>query len=316
MRSFVKVWLGIAFAAIGFGLVLMVIAAANGMRLADVTIFNIGRRYDNSYFDTNRNDNDVTNGDNSYNGSTNEDHATYTYDEKYEDVESLNFEIGYGDITIEEGDEFSIQGKNFYNEEFESYVEDGIWYISQDSSDHGFFGIDIAPEILFGDYKAPVIVITIPNDVSLKECYLDLGAGRLEAEKLTAETGNFSVGAGELVIDQLVVLESSEYDVGTGKLEINEMSAQDIYLDCGVGNVNIKGRLTGENTVSCGIGEVVLDLEGNEDEYSYQIDCGIGSVIINNESYHGIIEQRSDTKELENHFDLDCGIGKIELKIN
>lgn len=245
--------------------------------------------------------------------------ATYSCAESYQDIKAIDIKINVGEVFIKEGDEFHVEGDNLLKNGFESYIEDGTWIIKEQSdknSDIEIFGFNISPEnFSFGYDNSPKLTVTVPKDFVSKEFNLDLGAGVIQAEAIRTVDGKFTVGAGALKIDDLIVTGKSEYSVGAGEMEMNQIEASNIELSCGIGNVNMTGTITGNSKVSCGIGNIEMNLEGNAEDYSYQVDCGIGSVKINEESYHGIVKQ-SINSNANDGFSLDCGIGKISLKIN
>ena len=92
MKTFAKVWLGIALIAIGFGVAILVIAIASGASFEDI--------------------------------------PTFSYEESYSDVTGIDMDIEYGEVKIVEGDTFSINARRLPENGLESYVDvDGIWVI-------------------------------------------------------------------------------------------------------------------------------------------------------------------------------------------
>ena len=62
------------------------------------------------------------------------------------------------------------------------------------------------------------------------------------------------------------------------------------------------------------IGNMTLDLNGEEKEYNYKLSCGLGSIEVDGETYTNI----SGDKEVQNegakkNMELDCGMGSIEV---
>jgi hypothetical protein len=279
MKTFFKVWLGIALIAIGFGIAILILATANGV-------------------------------------SWRNNVKTYSINESYEGVRSLDFDIGYGEVNIEEGSTFSIDAENMVSDGFESYVSGGTWYIREKyDSMVDIFGwkFSLKQIIHWGDYS-PDITITIPRDFVAESFILDIGAGEVDADEIHAVDGAFSVDAGRLKIDRLTVNERSTYNVGTGEMILNDIAVNDITVECGIGNVDIYGTITGDNEITCGIGRIKLDLTGDEDDYSYRISAGIGNVVIDNRSYHSI--DKSINNDSDNNLKLDCGIGNITVEFN
>ena len=279
MKTFLKVWIGIALMAIGFGIGIVGIACVTGNRT--------------------------------------EETSTYTMNENYQNVKNIDMQIAYGEVNILEGDTFAIDAKNLRKDSLGSYVEDGTWYIKEEQDSYvNVFGMNLSLGH-FGTWNgnhSPKITITVPEGFTAESYILKVGAGDVEVAAINAVEGDISVEAGRLSVDQLSILNKSQYNVGAGEMVLNDVSVNDITLDCGVGNIVIDGIITGDNDISCGIGKVELDLDGDESDYSYSISSGIGNVVIDGESYHNI-DRRIDNST-GNNLKLDCGIGNITVDFN
>ncbi|NLC20195.1 MAG: DUF4097 domain-containing protein [Clostridiales bacterium] len=276
MKTFTRVWLIISLLAIGIGAVVLIVAAIYGIKWRKIN-----------------------------------NHSFY---ERYENVESLDFEFSHGKVTIREGDAFSIEAKNVPEKFFKSYVSNGVWYIREKYGIFNIIDLDIRDINIFGLRFADgsrEITITLPRDFTARKCDLDIGAGKVDVKAIYAEEGKFRVGAGELDIQQLRITRRSEYEVGAGSMTIGNIAAHDAEVECGLGEIKIKGCLTGDNVIKCGIGRIELDLEGDERDYSYELSSGLGNVVIDKHSYSHV------NKKIDNNADsmlvLECGIGNINV---
>ncbi|MGB4659091.1 MAG: DUF4097 family beta strand repeat-containing protein [Mobilitalea sp.] len=284
MRSFSKVWLGISLCTIIFGMGLLVIAVASGAEWKDAATY----------------PND----------------ALYSYDETYTDVKSINMQIEYGEINLVEGDEFSVTADNMLDDDFESYVKDGTWIIREnDANDFHIFGFDFSAKQMFrwnGNFT-PHYTITIPRDFVAEKIVVAIGAGDMVVESINANQGDFTLGAGRITIGELVITEKSEYNVGAGEMIFENVTANNVSVECGVGEVDIEGVITGENYIHSGVGSVKLELQGNEDDYTYEVNAGIGSVSIGENSYNNVSNEIINNGNGANYLKLDCGIGDINI---
>lgn len=287
MKTFFKVWLGVSFIAIGIGVGILIIAFATGANWEEVT-----------------------------------DAANFTsIQESYEGVENLDFDIGYGKVRVVEGDNFNISADNIIKGEVKSYVKDGTWYIKEDKSRYTkMFGMHFNMEKYiywdWGDHFTPDITITVPEGFKAGHCTIGVGAGTVNVDDVNATECDFHVDTGRLEIDRLTVDERSQYKVGAGEMVLQDVNAKDITVDCGVGNFEIKGAVTGDNNIKCGIGNVDLTLVGNETDYNYDVDCGIGDVDIDGDSYRGLDHDILNNHDADNSLHLDCGIGNISVDFN
>ncbi len=281
MKTFTRIWLGIALFAIGIGTILLIITGISGVSIPYL--------------------------------------ATVSYQDTYSDVTSIDMEITFGEVKIIEGDTFSIKGERVPENSLESYVdEDGTWVIRQ-NMDHmnlvDFMGLDLSVGnfLHWKGARTSTITITVPHNFVADDISVEIKAGEVEAERILAETGSFHVSTGRLVIDELDIDEESDYRIGAGSMLLNKVSVKNITVDCGVGEVVIRGKVIGDNEVSCDIGSVEMYLEGEKDDYSYDISASIGNIDIDNNSYHGISERYINNDDTDNSIALNCDIGNISI---
>ncbi|WMJ88745.1 DUF4097 family beta strand repeat-containing protein [Anaerocolumna sp. MB42-C2] len=234
------------------------------------------------------------------------------------DVKSLALDISYGTVSIKEGEHFDIQVDNIGSNDYYSTVNEGVWKIGDNRDDNrsefSIFGVEISDSVNH-PFRAANIELTIPEDFVFENLDIILNAGTIKAERLSSKNADIDVGAGSLHIEELSASEKSSYSIDTGQLVIENISAQDANINCGVGNLTAAGVINGDSLVTCGIGNVSLAINGNENDYNYNVDCGIGTVIINDNSYSGVNSKHKTNNNAKNSFDLDCGIGKIALEI-
>ncbi len=281
MKTFTKVWLGIALIAVGIGVAILVIAIASGASLKDL--------------------------------------PTISYEESYSGVTSIDMDIEYGEVKIVEGDKFSIDAIRIPENELESYVDtDGTWVIRQDtkvSNFINFFGLRFSTGHFLnwnGDLT-PEITITVPRNFVAEDISLVINAGDVHADRIQATTGSFNVSAGLLVVDELDITEASDYIIGAGHMALKNVTVRNITVDCGVGDIIIEGKVFGDNDITCDVGRVELDIDGKVEDYSYDISSSIGNIDIDNNSYHNISNRIINNDQTENNLSLNCEIGNISV---
>lgn len=279
MKSFLKVWLSIGLIAIFVGIGLVILAFVTEPDWKEI--------------------------------------ETFTYQETYEGIENVKIEVGIGEVKIVEGDSFSIDGRYLPEDSFDCYVSDKTWYIREKYQREfnllrGHFSIRRL--LLWNDAFAPKITITLPRDFVAKEFSMEIGAGDVEAKKIEAMEGDFTVGVGKLSVDQLIVYEESTYSVGAGKMELKQAAINDASIDGGMGYVSIDGKITGDSYVNTGVGSIRMSLDGNPKDYSYAITAGLGSVTVDRESYNGIVDKEVFNSGAEHFLELECGVGDIDVE--
>ena len=281
MKIFTKIWLGIALAALGFGIIIIIIVVSSGGTVVDI--------------------------------------PTVSYQESYTGITDIDMDIAYAKVEVIRGDAFSIDAEDIPENSLKAYVDNGTWFIKQNGdSEYNIFGVKVHLDSIihwrWWDYEEPNITITLPDDFTAGTFKLEIGAGDVMIEEVLASKADFAVSAGRLIIDKASISDESYYEVGAGAIELKELQANDISIDCGVGSIFIEGTITGNNDITCGVGKVELMLDGEEDDYSYEIESGVGSINIGDDYYHGI----SDEKKINNNgtagvFKLDCSVGNITV---
>ncbi len=276
MRTFVKVWIGIALMAFGFGIAILGIAFVVG--------------------------------------NSREALAETSFRESYKDVESINLQVAYGQVIIQSGDTFSIDASHVAENSLKSYVENGTWYIEENYyTNRSVFGFNISLGNIGRwnrDYN-PKIVITVPESFQAESFQIEVDAGDVQIDSINAKEGEISVGAGRVTVDHIKIENESRYSVDAGKMTLNDVDLKDINLSCGVGQVTVKGKLTGNNDISCDLGDIELYLEGDSKDYSYDINSDIGNITVDGRKYYNGLS--SIDNETGNNLNLDCGIGKITV---
>ncbi|MCI8996358.1 MAG: hypothetical protein HFI31_07250 [Lachnospiraceae bacterium] len=196
-----------------------------------------------------------------------------------EEIEKLNIQIAYGEIYIypHDGEGIRVRASNC-GRTFQCWQEDEKLRIEDNRKKRA---------------GSLIMELYVPEK-ELAALDLDLGAGRLYAEKLTAREAELDLGAGICEIQSLQAREKAEVGIGTGQFVLGSFEGR---------------KLDG----SCGAGEMQLNIAGNYEEYDYDISCGIGVIVLNGHRYSGLGVENS----IDNHGDkkiwLDCGVGDLQV---
>lgn len=299
MKIFNRVCISLAIFLIFIGGVLSIVGAAGGADLSSVGM-NLGWRDLN--FSKVEEDTSIEIAASEYEDSSKNNKSSKYYDQ----VRSLDMDIGFAKVIIKQGEEFGITTKNVDEDSFESYVEGDTWII--DTEDDWFsFGRN-------NHNINSLITVTLPSDFHGEYIEITLGAGAVEIDNLAGNTVDLEIGAGTLEAETLTIKDDGNISVGAGTLKVKSIFGNNLSVDTGAGTVKMAGVIVGDSDINCGAGKVVFDLEGNEEEYDYYIDSGIGKVQINEKSYHSAdIEQEYNNGD--NSFNVNCGIGTVDINI-
>ncbi len=208
-------------------------------------------------------------------------------------VSSLFIDISAADLTIRQGENFSVES-NLKNLKVSD--ENGVLSIKETNK-------------LFQNYNGAVLTISIPAGTVFDGVTLKTGAGRLTVDSLAAGTVDCDFGAGEIKIGSLSALSRAEIDGGAGKITISGGSLNNLDFDMGVGQLNFASALTGSCELDLGVGESNITLLGEKEAYTLDIDKGIGSITVDGDSISDGVNLGSG----QNRIEISGGIGAIHV---
>lgn len=241
-----------------------------------------------------------------YNESETRESYHYT-EEASVQVTGAVFEFAVGEVEIRTGDTMEVLVTDMYEGAISSYVEDGIWYITDSLLGEGSVHSDYCPDI----------TITVPKDSSFEHMMVYLAAGWMNADRLTARELHLEVDAGSLKIHHLAAEEFLTVKNGAGEIIIYDAAASNLTVEQGVGAIDITGDITGFSTIKGGIGEIELSLTNRpEINFNYKVSGGLGEVEIGDRSIRGNSENFSFDSDTADYFEIDCGIGRIEIDVD
>lgn len=210
------------------------------------------------------------------------------------DIKNLNIRISAADLYIKEGDSFSVESNL---EHLKVEEKDGILTILETKKIHG-------------NYKGAVLTIYVPAERKFGFTKLTTGAGRLTIDKLSSDTINFELGAGEVKISSLIASQSADIDGGAGKITISDGTLNNLDFNMGVGQLNIRSVLTGESEFELGVGESNITVLGIKDNYALDVEKGMGNITVDGISISNIKDQGNGQDSIE----ISGGIGAINIK--
>lgn len=203
-------------------------------------------------------------------------------------IESFKIDISNDDIEIKEGEKFEVKTNN---PDVKFYHENSIVKIKSDKT----FSWHLS------NSSRGTIIIYLPNEFNISELDLNLGAGKIDIDKIFVETLLMDLGAGTMTSKEINVYEKATINGGAGNININSGTINNLNLKLGAGNASIQSDLTGSNTLTTGVGKLNLGLSRSKDNYRFDINKGLGNIILND----------FDVSE-----DTLIGDGETKIKIN
>ena len=183
-------------------------------------------------------------------------------------IESFKIDISNDDIEIKEGEKFEVKTNDpdvkFYHENSKVKIKTDktfSWHLSNSSRG--------------------TIIIYLPNEFNISELDLNLGAGKIDIDKIFVEILLMDLGAGTMTAKEINVYEKATINGGAGNINIYSGTINNLNLKLGAGNASIESDLTGSNTLTTGVGKLNLGLSQSKDNYKFDISKGLGNIILN-----------------------------------
>lgn len=183
-------------------------------------------------------------------------------------IESFKIDISNDNIEIKEGEKFEVKTNDpdvkFYHENSKVKIKTDktfSWHLSNSSRG--------------------TIIIYLPNEFNITELDLNLGAGKIDIDKIFVETLLMDLGAGTMTAKEINVYEKATINGGAGNINIYSGTINNLNLKLGAGNASIESDLTGSNTLTTGVGKLNLSLSRSKDNYGFDINKGLGNITLN-----------------------------------
>ncbi len=232
-----------------------------------------------------------------YNDSKEEN--TTNYEEKYNNVQIINIDSKWSNITIKPGTEFKVEAANV-QDDFTSKITGNTLKIKENKS------------LLKGLHlKRGKVTIYVPNNYTLDTLIVKNGAGEIVIDNISAENLSVNQGAGTITIKNSN-FQNTNLNGGAGKMEIFSSQLNNLDLDSGAGSISIEATLLGNSKIDCGAGRIDLVILGKKEEYLLNIEKGIGSIRIDKEEQKNNVVYGNGNNILK----IDGGVGAIEVTFN
>lgn len=183
-------------------------------------------------------------------------------------IESFKIDISNDDIEIKKGEKFEVKTND---PDVKFYHENSIVKIKSDKT----FSWHLS------NSSRGTIIIYLPNEFNISELDLNLGAGKIDIDKIFVETLLMDLGAGTMTAKEINVNEKATINGGAGNINIYSGTINNLNLKLGAGNASIESNLTGSNTLTTGVGKLNLGLSRSKDNYKFDISKGLGNIILN-----------------------------------
>lgn len=227
-----------------------------------------------------------------------------------DEIENLNIDIKYGKVSLidSDSDEIEVRIDAPKRNKYQCKKEGHTMVLKDKTSHHFWKHMAISGEV--------EITIAIPEGKMFDEVELVTNAGTVDiTHSLSAKEMDLEVDAGELLAEYIYASEELVFDVGAGEAHIEQFEASVLEAECGMGQMNLTGKVLNKANLKCGMGQIDLNLNAKETDYDYDIDCGMGNISLNGEniSDSGLSASTSIKNGAGRKIKLDCGMGSITI---
>ena len=134
-----------------------------------------------------------------------------------------------------------------------------------------------------GERRKMKVTVTVPEAYAFADVDIEMGAGKLTAQTLRAETLELELGAGSATLNNLFVSSAAKIEEGAGELAIKGGEVSNLTLESGAGAASIAAKLIGASRIDAAAGAVDLNLAGTQSDYTVTFGVGLGACYYNNE---------------------------------
>lgn len=203
----------------------------------------------------------------------------------------MQIEIKGATVELRKGEEF--------------YVESNLKNLTVDDEDGCLTVIENGE----GDTSGKGKVYIYTPDITFASVHAVTGAGNVRVAYLSAQNLFWTLGAGEIKINELYVEDNAEIIGGLGKLTVLDGVVNNLDMSLGVCECNFTAELTGNNTISCGVGNLQLNLAGLFEDYCVELQAGLGGATVDGKK----VQDGTVVGSGDNFVDISGGVGGVAV---
>lgn len=175
----------------------------------------------------------------------------------------------------------------------------------------------------------PKLEVNLPSNTKLDKITINAGAGEANISHIDAKTLEISGGAGKISLDKInadtLILQSGaggiyadnfncarlEANSGLGEIDLNG-SIRHAEIKGGAGRLSFDGKIAKSFNISCGTGEVDLNLDGTPQDYYFSLVQALGSITVDDAALPAGTKY-AGTPGAPCSGELTCGMGSIDV---
>ena len=141
---------------------------------------------------------------------------------------------------------------------------------------------------------------------------VSLGAGQLKLADLAVQDMAASIDAGQLLMEDMA-LGSLDVSLGAGELRTKDVTVEALVASIGAGNMYFSGGIYRSAQITCSMGNVSMELEGEKEDFNYQLNCVASNMEIDGDNYAGAAVDQYIDNGAAKYMEIDCSMGNVEV---
>ncbi|MFT4105800.1 MAG: DUF4097 family beta strand repeat-containing protein [Lacrimispora sp.] len=119
--------------------------------------------------------------------------------------------------------------------------------------------------------------------------------------------------AGSVMTAETISADKLRLETKAGVIKIGQAKAGRLEVESSAGSVEFTGRVDGDIYGECKAGSIQMELEGEKEDYNYDIECNVGEVNVAGESIAGLRSSKKKDNNAGKTMDLECSTGSIQV---
>lgn len=240
------------------------------------------------------------------------------------DFDSLNLKVASMDVNIMRGDSYKLTYRTEKGFEPQISEENGTLSVTQPSKVITFFSFDF-------DRESSTYTITVPEDNSGIKIEAVSSSGDIMIDRIKA-SGAVKTSSGDVLLNDIegsdLSVSTSSGEINSDKVKVKEITlssssgdiamlrtqTDDINGNTSSGEIEIYDSAIGNATFMASSGDVKLELNGDKDDYSYDVKVSSGDININGEEVDGKSYSANEGKDKK--ISVKTSSGDVEISVN
>lgn len=214
------------------------------------------------------------------------------------EISKIAIQVGGGTMSLKESDDNTFRISAQHNNRYEYAIVDNTLYVKGKNAKNIHTGNEV--------------ILYVPKNAAITTTEVQIGGGILEADSISANDVVIGIGAGEANIDDISA-DSMEMEIGAGDMNVENGAVGTVTMECAMGNIDFEGSISGDSTIECSMGNISLDIDGDEEDFNYEVDCAAGDVSIGDMEASGFVGERSIDNQADKKMQIECAMGSIDV---